>query len=226
MKLGKGATGLATAMAVMAIVMIAAARCCAAGNPVNMTEANRSALSSAVEKLRRTELQRVSRGRVKSSPIPIGMFTLYQDILHNQGAVIGSQKSVFENSLVRLDKVFATYPEMTPGAIRPYFMTQLIDSYDVTARIESAATILDVWQIFKKSECAMEALPARAALAANAEKWLARLDSRAGYNSVRARMDELLKRESACTSPMELSEYIDGLSADYARLWAETAVAR
>jgi len=202
-----------------------------AGESRNLTESNRRALASKVDELQHSELIRLTHGRPKANPIPFPLHTIYQTALQNQELLIRNQSESFANALARLGKVFENYPvelETAAGrAAEARFKAEIIRLYDLAEPLSDSTSLLEVYSAFENSGFGMEAVPARAALALNAVRWLSK-DSENGEPppDAAARLDTLMRRWKPAADVFQMDAGLRSLSSDYAQLFLSVAVSR
>lgn len=215
------------AVAVFLAFIIFAPKCLAEVR--NMTEENKKALSEKVLELRHTELMRVSRGRLKSSPILLPMFDAYQILTQDQGMLLEAQLEDYRAALIEMDAArrdFAIFNSSQLGRdATAIFYKRLAAAYSLKPRIEKLDTLWLVWREITISRARLQSLPVEYRLALNAGKWLSRMPaaSSAPPPEITERYIALCGEEPSPSNVFEADKSVSEISAKYSRLFADLA---
>ncbi|GEM_PF-1971588 len=220
----------ALAVAVLAVAALAASADSASATARNMTESNKMALARRTREVQRSELFRVSRGRMRPNPVVFSRHGIYQHVLQNHDLIIKEHTDYFGNAMARMGKFYA---ESGPEARRAdgsasmeSRMKELLRIYDLEPALEKCETLYDIWQAVEESKGAMEALPARAAMAANAAVWASEAFDGDPPESVAAKLEELAGRWPPARDVFEMEKNLKELAEAYAELFAGIAAER
>ena len=218
---------------IRAIILIAAlaaaAPCCAFADAArNLTQTNRAALTAKADELQRSELMRVTRGRLKASPVIFPFHTIYQAVLQQNDLLIRNQAESFAGSLARLEKTFDSYrPELGTQAGRDaqdYFRRELVRLYDLSGPLAGSKSLMDVWLAVQTSVYGMEALPSRAALALNAVRWLSKKQPGGKPpGDITPLLDPIIREWNPASDIFQTDVSLRALSADYSKLFLRAA---
>jgi len=215
------------AVAALAAAALAATACASARN---VTESNKTALSRRTREVQRAELFRVSRGRMRPVPVVFSQHGIYQHVLQNHELIIGEHTDYFGNAMSRMGKFYA---ESGPEARRAggsasmeSRMKELLRIYDLEPALEKCETLYEIWQAVEESKSAMEALPARAAMAANAAVWASEAYGGDPPESVSAKLEELAVRWPPARNVFEIEKNMKELAEAYAEMFAGIAAER
>ena len=191
----------------------------------NLTEENRAALDKKITELRQTELLRMTRGRIKPSPVLLPFFTSYQALLLNRDILLETQLKDYASALAeaaRAKSDFADFAASGPGVETiKIFDARLIDAYSISGKINAAKTMWEVWMILAASKSALRTLPVELRLALNAGKWLERTTPSGIPGPFLDRYFALCRGipgEPAPTDVFAADTRINGISAKYSQL--------
>lgn len=219
---------LSPAIAVFLALAVFAPKCLAEVR--NMTEENKKALSEKVIELRHTELMRVSRGRLKSSPILLPMFDAYQILTQDQGMLLESQLEDYRAALLEMDAArrdFAIFNSSQLGRdATAIFYKRLAAAYSLKPRIEKLDTLWLVWREITISRARLQSLPVEYRLALNAGKWLNRMPAASAAPlpaEITERYLALCREEPSPSNVFEADKSVSEISAKYSRLFADLA---
>jgi hypothetical protein len=226
------ASKMVKALAVAALIAasLAALSGPASAGARNMTESNKTALARRTREVQRAELFRVSRGRMRPNPVMFSQHGVYQHILQNHDLIIREHTDYFGNSMARLGKFYAEggaeARRAGGSASMESRMKELLRIYDLEIALEKSETLYEIWLAVEESKSAMEALPARAAMAANAAVWASEAFDGDPPESVSAKLEELAVRWPPSRNVFEIEKNLKELAEAYAELFAGIAAER
>ena len=197
----------------------------AAAQVRNLTRENEQTLSDKIIELRQDELLRLSRGRVKPNPIILPRLTVYQSVIMNQDMMLSRQIKEYRTALIEMQrarddfKIFLATPR--GREVADIFDARLIDTYSLTAELETVETMWDVWQMLTISNNAMATLPLQFRMALNTGAWLHRAFGDAVPPDIQERYIELCRTELAPQDVFHGNLLLDELSKKHSELFRD-----
>ena len=207
--------------------LLSAISTASADQPVNLTENNRKALADMTQEYRRTELMRISRGRIKSNPIILPLFTYYQTVLTDQDLLITRQLNEYHCALEDMQRARTEFQAVAATGlgrqITTEFNKRLIDAYDITDAVQDTNSILDLWHVMFFSGLQIQRLPLEYRLALNTAQWLNKLHRGQPPQDAQARLLELVQgKQEVARSLFQSDAILAELSGEFAKLVAES----
>lgn len=216
-----------TALPLLALAALLACALPACAQVRNVTQENRVALDEAIARMQHSELMRVSRGRVKSSPVIQPHFTIYQSVLQNRDLLLERQVRDYAAALggmQRASEDFASFTATPLGAqTADLFYDKLVSAYVLDEELNKALTLWDVWTAMQISGYRMQALPVMFRMALNAGRWLDSHYQGAPPVAVRDRFLALCAEDIQPLNIFDEQEQVDALSLRWSSFFAEAA---